>query len=83
MAAQVVVPKPAQSPYEDSREAPARAFQRATAAFCRTLERAIRPFIPDDPSFSLDIQITIRRGKVKLTPSPQYRGEGWRDQSGG
>lgn len=54
--------------------------------FCRQVIMSIRPLIPphnSHPDFSLTLTVTIRHGKVRVTPLPQHvKEEGWRDSSG-
>ena len=52
-------------------------FKDANIKFCKEIEQALKPIIPD--GLNTDIYVTIRNGKLSVTPSPMYRGEGWLD----
>lgn len=65
----------------DGKKWEARNFVQATMLFCQEIVKVLTPIIPED--LSLDLQVTIRRGKIRIQPTPLHFGPGWKDQSGG
>jgi hypothetical protein len=60
---------------------PAISFQDSADRLGREIEKALRPLF--SAKSSLDLELTVRRGTIRIRFSPLYKGEGWQDRSGG
>lgn len=53
--------------------------------FGQQVVRALKPLVPplnSHPDFALTLTVTIRSGRIRVTPQPRhYHEEGWRDTS--
>jgi hypothetical protein len=52
-------------------------LRAASDKFCKSVEAALKPLIPE--GFSIDLEVAVRGGKIRVAPRLLFLGEGWRD----
>ena len=56
-------------------------FLRAKTALGKRVVNVLQPLFP--PGVSLDMEVCVREGNIRLKLIPLHKGEGWKDRSGG